>query len=139
MLRAHFVLLSRKLGRAQRAGRKVQISRYRTDGSKYDGTCEITHEGGRSLKFIWHYGKKTSIGLGKLDKDGKISVEYQGAVANREGRAEYDVKSADKLTGTFHRKGTKGKGTEVISREQVSRWYARLGSAREVEVGCTSG
>ncbi len=86
------------------------------DGSKYEGTCEITHSTRRTLQLVWHYGKKTSVGIGKL-KDDILTVEYEGAIANREGTARYEIKSADRLAGKFKRKGTKGTGTELLIRE----------------------
>jgi hypothetical protein len=84
-------------------------------GDTYDGTCEIIHKGGKSLELVWKYGSKKSIGLGKLNGD-TLEVEYQGAVANREGKAVYEVKSNDRLVGEWKRKGTKGKGKEILIR-----------------------
>lgn len=85
------------------------------DGTKYEGTCEITHKAGRTLEMVWVYGAKKSVGMGKLDGD-VLTIEYEGAIANRMGKARYEVKSEDRLTGQFKRKGTKGLGSEILLR-----------------------
>ncbi len=86
-------------------------------GQKYEGTCEITHTGGRTLTLIWKYGSKKSIGNGKLEDD-VLTVEYEGAIADREGKAVYTIKSPDEIVGEFHRKGTKGIGKETLTRQK---------------------
>lgn len=85
------------------------------DGTKYEGTCEITHKAGLTLEMVWVYGSKKSVGVGKLDGN-VLNIEYEGATANRMGKARYEVKSEDRLLGQFKRKGTKGLGSEVLLR-----------------------
>lgn len=87
------------------------------NGDKYEGTCEITHTARHSVQLVWKFGKKRSIGQGKLEND-VLTVEYEGAIADREGKAVYDVKSKDRLVGEWKRKGTKGTGKETLARDK---------------------
>ncbi len=88
------------------------------DGSTYEGTCEITHKAGRVIDMVWHYGKQRSIGVGKLVDD-VLTIKYEGAIVDREGQAKYEIKSKDRLIGSFKRKGTKGLGKEILVREKA--------------------
>jgi hypothetical protein len=64
---------------------------------------------------LWVYGSKKSVGVGKLNGD-VLTIEYEGATANRMGVAKYEIKSKDRLIGQFKRKGTKGLGSEILLR-----------------------
>lgn len=86
-----------------------------SDGSTYEGTCTITFKARKTVELEWRYGKQMSIGTGKL-KGNVLTVEYEGAAANREGDAVYQVKSKDRLLGEFKRRGTKGIGKEILIR-----------------------
>jgi hypothetical protein len=82
-------------------------------GERYEGTAEITLEKGKSVKITWQYGKRKDIGLGRLEGN-KLTVTYQRAYVDTQGKAEYTVEKGGKLSGTFE--DTKGKsGTEVLT------------------------
>lgn len=86
-------------------------------GTEYSGTAEVTHKKGPTVEIVWKIGKRTTIGLGKLTGD-TLTVEYQGAIADREGKAIYEVKPRGRIIGKWHTKGSKGVGTETMVPEK---------------------
>ncbi|MBI1345331.1 hypothetical protein GC163_03495 [bacterium] len=85
-------------------------------GNEFSGTAEITHKKGPTVEIVWKIGKRTTVGFGKLVGD-TLTVEYQGAVADREGKAIYEVKPRGKIIGKWHTKGVPGVGTETMTPE----------------------
>jgi len=85
---------------------KYDLTGTNPDGSKYEGTAEIEFEKGNTVKITYKVGKRNDIGLGKVDGD-KLVVKYQGAVADRQGGAEYEIKKNGQLVGKWHDKGSK--------------------------------
>lgn len=81
------------------------------NGNSVSGTAEITFEKGKSLKITWHSTKRSDIGIGRLKGD-TLSVTYQRAKVNTQGKAEYTVQKDGSLVGTFDdSKGVSGKET----------------------------
>ena len=92
---------------------KYELTGTNPDGSKYEGSAEIEFEKGDTVKVTYKVGKRNDIGLGKLEGD-KLTVTYQGAVADRQGKAEYEVRKNGKLVGKWRDKGDKP-GRETLT------------------------
>jgi hypothetical protein len=92
---------------------KYELKGSNPDGSTYEGTAEIEFEKGNTVKITYKVGKRNDIGLGKFE-DGKLTVTYVGAVADRKGGAEYALRKNGRLVGSWHDKGDKpGKETLI--------------------------
>jgi hypothetical protein len=83
------------------------------EGNNYEGTAEITFKAGKTVEITWTIGNRRSIGLGRLDGN-TLTVEYQGAVADRGGKAVYQVRPAGRLVGEWTRRRGPKKGTETL-------------------------
>ncbi len=92
---------------------KYDVSGKTPEGEKFSGTAEIVHLKARTLQITWTIGNRVTIGKGKF-VDNVLNIEYEGAVAEREGKAKYELKSEGRLIGQWHTKGRKGVGTEVM-------------------------
>ena len=87
------------------------------EGEKYSGTAEIVHKAGNTVEITWQIGRRKTIGLGRLVKD-TLTIEYQGAILDREGKATYEVKPKGRIVGKWHTKGRDGVGTETLIPEK---------------------
>ncbi|MBI3395315.1 MAG: hypothetical protein HY042_05735 [Spirochaetia bacterium] len=76
------------------------------DGSRYSGSVTITSVGGDDYEFVWHIGKETFTGSGRLQGD-SITVNW-----GQPDPVIYKVLSDGTLMGLW----AKGRGTETLRR-----------------------
>ena len=106
-------------GAASAADAKDLAGKYAVEGvnpagETYTGVAEVAVAKGGKLEITWRIGKRTTVGTGRLAA-GVLTVEYEGAVADREGKALYQVRPRGVLSGRWHTKGVKGAGRETLT------------------------
>jgi hypothetical protein len=88
------------------------------DGSKYDGTAQITFEAGNTVKVDYRFGDRRELGLGALKGD-TLTVKFQGAKnTERTGDAVYTLQDNGHLVGHWHYKGDKKMPERLIPQKK---------------------
>ena len=92
---------------------KYKVEGVDPSGNKYDGVAEVEFKAGDKVDITWKIGKRTTLGVGRLVGD-TLTVQYKGALADRQGNASYQVMPLGRLVGRWRTKGVKGVGKETL-------------------------